>query len=128
MKKLLLTLALLAGPTWAMAEKLSFQAGETLFTAPLLVVNATEVYSFREGKGYPGLETVLVRRGNFIGTFGAAAVLGESQNVPFVSVQTRLSPKFFDTSNNELLFGVWVGKEPKKRGLTAGLLATVPLW
>ena len=103
------------------------------FIVPFQVVNGTELYSFREGKGFPGAETTLWTKGRYQVTFGAAPVLGTDVNVPFAGIQTRLSPALFDTSNNDLLFGVWVGR-PSKRLDTErprtlwGVKASIPLW
>jgi hypothetical protein len=137
MKKLIMLLWLGAGmviPAFAATDPLAFNLGGTLFILPFQKVSATQLYSFDEGKGFPAAETVLVQRGKVQLTFGAAPVLGTSQNVPFVGLQTRLSEKFFDVTNNELLFGVWAGKVSgdEKAGRDAqnvwGIKASIPLW
>lgn len=130
MKKLLLMLCLtgIPGVLKAATDPLSVEIAGTTFILPLQKVDATQLYSFRDKKGYPGAETTLAQRGKFKLTFGAAPVLGSSNNVPFVSLQTRLSEAFFDTSNNALLFGIWAGKESGRKRGTWGIKASVPLW
>lgn len=126
---MLVGLALSAGPRPAMAEPIAFETqGGTKFILPLQVVNGIQLYSFSDKKGYPGLEAVLVEQKNFRLNFGAAAVLGQSENVPFVSLETRLSEKFFQIDNNNLYFGVWVGQESHQKKATWGLAASIPLW
>jgi hypothetical protein len=103
------------------------------FLLPFQIVNGTQLYSFREGKGFPGAETTLWMKGRCEFTFGAAPVIGTDINVPFAGVQTRLSPAVFDTTNNDLLFGVWVGKPSRRISNERptwlwGVKASVPLW
>lgn len=110
------------------AEDVAFRAGGADFLVPLKIVSATQLYSFKEGKGFPALETTLIEKRRFKFSAGAAAELGTSVNVPFVAFSTRLSRSFFDTANNQLYFGVWVGKPSDKKGAIWGLAASTELW
>lgn len=130
---LAILVGLAAGPRPAYATDIALDTAVGTFILPFQVVNGTQLYSFKEGKGYPGAETVLWRKGKFQATFGAAPVLGTDTNVPFVGVQTRLSPVVFDTSNNELQFGAFAGKpsrrnDPDKPRWVFGIKASIPLW
>lgn len=117
----------------AMAEPIHLTTDFGDFILPFQVVNGTQLYSFKEGKGFPGVETVLWGKGRYEFTFGAAPVLGTDVNVPFICLQHCLNPKIFDTSNNDLQFGVWVGRpsrrlnDEKPRTLW-GIKASIPLW
>lgn len=129
MKKLLLLLSLSFLVSAAKAEPVSVKLSEkTTLVLPLQVVSGVQLYSPELGKGFPGLETVLVQREAWRLSAGAAPVLGTSVNVPFVSVSTRLSPRFFDTSDNDLYFGAWVGKPSDGERVIFGLSASVALW
>ena len=130
MKKLIVLLfaVMAVVPTFAASKPLSVALGAHTFILPLQKVSGTELYSFKDGKGFPALETVLYSYQKFQVTFGAAAVLGTTQNVPFLGAQFVLPSKFFDTVNNDLLFGVYAGKEHEKHGLTVGIKASKPLW
>lgn len=137
MKRFIFLMSLaVSAPVMAGSNPLSVNFGGTTFVLPFQKVSATQLYSSRDKKGYPGAETVLAAWGKKDDagnqktqlTFGAAPVLGTSQNVPFIGVQTRLSPKYFDTTNNSILFGVWVGKESNQKRSTYGVKASVPLW
>lgn len=117
----------------AFAKPIAIQTDVGLFLLPFQVVNGTELYSFQEGKGFAAAETVLWSKGRYQFTAGAAAVLGSDTNVPFVAIQHRLNPAVFDTSNNELQFGVWIGRPSRRldseRPRTLwGLKASIPLW
>jgi len=128
MKKLLALITLLL-PMVAQAKPVEFKLSDkTTFILPLQVVQAVQLYCPEEGKGFPGLETVLVERKSWRLSAGAAPVLGTDVNVPFVSVSTRLSPVIFDTSDNTIYFGVWAGKPSNKRHAVFGLSAGIPLW
>lgn len=127
MKKLLGAILLLAA-VGVKAEPVSVTLGRNTFILPLQVVSGVQLYSIDEGKGYPALETVLVERGDFHFSVGAAPVLGTNANVPFASVQTRLSPKLFDTNNNDLFFGVWAGKPSNQKDWAWGLSCSVEIW
>lgn len=104
------------------------------FILPLQVVNATQLYSFKEGKGFPAVETVLWARRTFELTGGAAAILGTDTNVPFMGIQTRLSEKFFDTAGNSLRFGFWIGLPSRAIGDADkpkpvwGIKSSIALW
>ncbi len=130
----LMLLGLLLGAGQAQAKPIAVQLGGNTFFLPFQVVNGTQLFSFEEGKGFPGAETVLAQRGRYQLTFGAAPVLGTDVNVPFLAIQHRLNPAFFDTSDNELQFGAWVGKpshrleQDKKPRLVWGIKASVPIW
>ena len=131
MKKILASLifvTLSACCSYAATKPISIQVGQHSFILPFQKVTATQLYSFRDGKGFPGLETVLYSYQKFQVTFGAAAVLGESKDVPFAGAQFTLPSALFDTGNNSLLFGVYAGKETGKKGLTVGIKASTPLW
>lgn len=130
MKRLIVVLfaVLASAHAFAATNPLSIQVGAHTFVLPLQKVSGTELYSFRDGKGFPALETVLYNYKKFQVTFGAAAVLGTTQNVPFLGAQFVLPTKFFDTTNNDLLFGAYAGKEHGKKGLTVGIKASKPLW
>lgn len=143
MKRLLLSVlaAGLSVTAFAATEPLSVDIGGTTFLLPFQKVSATQLYSLTDEKGYPGAQTTLAGWGkpNMDGDqkthldFGAAPVLGDSHKVPFVSINTRLSEKFFDTSNNALYFGVWGGhrgdvKHRKRLVNEIGLNASAGLW
>jgi hypothetical protein len=110
------------------AEDVAVRLGESDFIIPLKQVDATQLYSFKEGKGYPAVESVLARRKTWKLSVGAAAELGKGVNVPFVSASTRLSPIFFDTGNNDLYFGLWVGNPSHGDKVIWGLSASTALW
>ena len=131
MQKLLAVLAVilwagLESPTWA--ESVSVDIFGNTFVLPLKEVNGLQLYSPELGKGFPGIETTLIRRKTWRLSVGAAPVLGTSSNVPFVSVATRLSPDYFDISNNDLYFGVWAGKPSNIDRAVFGVAASVALW
>ncbi len=131
MKKHILSAILFLAPPAAVkaaTDPIHVDVGGYSFILPLQKADAVQLYSLRDKKGFPGLETVVCAKGRLQLTLGAAPVLGTSKNVPFASVTTRLSPVFFDTSNNDLRFGVWIGKESGQKKATWGLSATVPLW
>lgn len=121
-------LALLMLGAVANAEPVSVRVGENTFVLPLQVVSGVQLYSPELGKGFPGLETVLAQRKTWRLSAGAAPVLGTGVNVPFVSVSTRLSPRFFDTADNALYFGGWAGWPSDKSRAVFGLSASVALW
>jgi len=112
----------------ASSNAIKARIGETDFILPFQVVNATQLYSLKDGKGYPGAETVLVAHGRYQLTAGAAPILGTDVNVPFVGFQHRLNPEIFDTSNNDLQFGVWAGKPSVGKSWTWGIKASIQLW
>ena len=128
MKKLLIAVALCCGVSVVKAEPVSVNLGENTFILPLQVVQGVQLYSPELGKGFPGLETVLVKRGDIVLSAGAAPVLGTSVNVPFVALSTKLSPRFFDTSNNDLYFGVWAGRASNMDREIFGISCSVELW
>lgn len=134
MKKIkgLILAGLLLGPILApaaKAEPVSVKlTEETTLVLPLQVVSVVQLYSPDLGKGFPALETVLASRKTWRLSAGAAPVLGTSENVPFVSLSTRLSPRFFDTSDNDLYFGAWAGKPSDQDSWTWGISASVALW
>lgn len=113
----------------AFSANVSFKITEkTTAVLPLQIVSGVQLYSPEEGKGYPGVETVLVERKTWRLAVGAAPVLGTSVNVPFASLSTRLSPKFFDISDNQLYFGAWAGKPSDGKKMIYGVCASIPLW
>lgn len=138
---LALTLSIAAAPVRAASDPIRVRLAGTDWLLPFQKTSVTQLYSFVEGTGYPAIETTLAGWGDVTAdsghrqqlTFGAAAVLGTSQAVPFVGFQTRLSDKFFDTSNNALLFGVWGGHRDdvphRKRIINeAGIKVSRPIW
>jgi hypothetical protein len=128
MKKLLVLLVLFL-PLIGKAETISVKLSEPLtLILPFQVVQGVQLYCPEEGKGFPGLETTLVEIKTWRLSAGAAPVLGTDINVPFVSIATRLSPRVFDTSNNELYFGIWAGKPSNGKHVIFGLSASIPLW
>lgn len=142
MKKSMLALAVLAGfaagPRPAYADDIAFQfANGHNIVVPFRQVSFTELYSLREGKGFPAVESVLFlsARKKFQGTFGAAAELGVSKAVPFLGANWRLTERLFDTSNNLLYFGFAAAKrfdqDPRNkswRGVEITLKASHPLF
>lgn len=132
MKKLLVSLFIIGNllgiSGYVSAEPLAVDIGGLKFIVPLQKVDAIQLYSFRDRKGYPAAQSVLIEKGKFQFAAGAAAVLGTSENVPFVSLQTRLSESFFDTSDNALWFGLWIGQESHQKDSTYGISASISLW
>jgi hypothetical protein len=123
-----LVAALMSAPK-VYADPLSVKLSEkTTMILPLQIVSGVQLYSPEEGKGFPGVETVLLQRLTWRLSVGAAPILGTDVNVPFASVATKLSPKFFDTSNNDLYFGVWAGKPSNGKHVIFGVSASVALW
>lgn len=132
-KKIMLAVFLLLGLAMpALADDVAFRFAGQDFLIPLKVVSGSQLYSFKKGKGYPALETALWSKGKWQAGIGAAAVLGTDINVPFGYLQTRLSAAVFDTSNNDLRFGVWAGKPSGRADGEAkwifGIKASTPLW
>lgn len=135
-----LLLALVLGPVFAPAVKaddIAFKVGRHSIIIPFKQVSATELYSFREGKGFPALESVvfLSHRKKFQGTIGAAAELGASKAVPFLGANWRLPESLFDLKNNQFYFGAAIAKrfddDPKYkswRGIEVTLKASHALW
>lgn len=113
---------------FAATNPIAFRVGAHSFILPFQKVSGTELYSFQDEKGFPGLETVLYSYQKFQVSFGAAAVLGSSKDVPFIGAQFRLPSSLFDVSNNDLLFGAFLGKESGHKGLILGLKASTKLW
>ena len=112
-----------------MAEPVSVKLSEkTTLILPLQVVQGVQLYCPEEGKGFPGVETVLLESGSWRLSAGAAPVLNTEVNVPFVSLTTRLSPKFFDTSDNQLYFGGWAGKPSNGKHVIFGVSCSMQLW
>ncbi len=134
----LLALAALAcmGRAHAATSPIQVNVLGTTFILPLQKVKATQLYSFRDKRGYPGAETVIAGWGSTDAegdrkvelSFGAAPVLGTAENVPFVALQRKLPASHFDVANNSLMFGVWIGKESDKKRATYGVKASVALW
>lgn len=112
----------------AKAEDIAFSVKGMDFLIPAKVVDGVQLYSFDTGKGYPGVQTVLVKKGDGQLTFGAAAQLGTSEAVPFVGLQFRLPREYFDVDNNELHFGAFGGWPGDQSRAVYGLLASIPLW
>ncbi len=115
-------------PLFAATNPIAFKVGQNSFLVPFQKVSGTQLYSFRDGKGFPGLETALYSFQKFQVTFGAAATLGTSNAVPFVGAQFTLPARFFDTSNNAILFGGYAAKEEGRKGFVYGIKASTPLW
>jgi hypothetical protein len=111
--------------------------GGHTFKLPFQSVDATQLYSFREGRGFPGLQTVLYAspRKKFQASFGAAAELGESRAVPFAGAQWKLTERLFRVDDNRLMFGVAAAKHfrPESkykswRGVEATINVSHPLF
>lgn len=113
---------------FAATNPIAFKVGQNSFLVPFQKVSGTQLYSFHDGKGFPGLETTLYSFQKFQVTFGAAATLGTSNAVPFIGAQFRLPEKFFDVGNNDLMFGAYAAKEQGRKGLTVGIKASTNLW
>ena len=129
MKRLSALLAVLLFSVPAFAEPVSFKLSEkTTLILPLQVVSGVQLYSPELGKGFPGAETVLIQRKTWRLAAGAAPVLNTGVNVPFLSISTRLSPKFFDVDDNDLYFGAWAGKPSNGKHVIFGLSASTALW
>lgn len=138
MKKLLSLLFVVfsCGAAFASTNPVSFNAFGTTWVLPLQKVQAVQLYSVSDKKGYPGAETVLAAWGSMDNygnrkaslSFGASPVLGTSQNVPFASLKFRLPARLFDTTNNSIMFGAFVGKESNKPHATYGVSASIQLW
>lgn len=109
-------------------ENLSLDFGGTTFILPLQVVNATQMYSMDEKRGFTGAETTVLTRGDFDLTLGAATGYGNGVSFPFVGAQIKLPSRFFDTSGNDLKFGAWVGKDYDSNKTLYGLKGSIPLW
>lgn len=137
---MLMGLALIL-PAAAVAEPVQVKLSErTTLVLPLQLVRGTQLYAPKEGKGYPAVETVLATLKSKSDpavaaaqlTFGAAPELGTSNHVPFLGLQVRLPERFFDVSDNQIMFGVWVGRTSArvegKRRVLWGLQASIPLW
>ncbi len=133
----LLLMAVVAGSV--KAEPVKFRVNsKTTVVVPFQVVNVTQLYSFDLGRGFPAAETPLFlfgsrERAQF--TFGAAPKFETSSDMPFVGLQTRLSDRIFDTSDNEVFFGVYAGhregegvEHPKRVFNDVGIKASVAFW
>ena len=130
--KLIMVLMMLSASISAAAatNPVKVHVAGTDWILPLQKVQAVQLYSVTDKKGYPGVETVIAswNKDNAHLTLGAAPVLGTSQNVPFASLSFRLPSRFFDTSNNTLMFGAFIGKEADKPHATVGVAASIALW
>ena len=138
MKKLLVVLFLLGSvvPLFAATKPIAVDLAGTTFVLPFQKVEAVQLYSVSAKQGYVGAQTVLAAWGSADKngdrkaalSFGAAPVIGTSENVPFASLMFRLPARFFDLSNNSLMFGAFAGKESNKPHATVGIAASVSLW
>lgn len=135
MKKILFSLVLLFGlSVTGKADPISINTDYGNFILPFQVVHGTQLYSSKLGKGFLGFETVLYSKGSYEVTFGGAPVVGTDVNVPFLAIQRTLSPKVFDTSDNDLRFGVYVGKPSRrvvpgeKAPILIDIKASIPLF
>jgi hypothetical protein len=137
MKKLMavLMVVMASSSAFAFENSLSFKAGNHAFTVPFKQLDVTQLYSFKEGKGFPALQTVVYDyKARAHVAFGAAPVIGSSNAVPFVSGQVLLSKGIFDPSVGPMWLGVWVGKQFKSAALDQpektmwGINASVALW
>ncbi len=112
MKKLIGMFVLLCSlSVGAKADDVMFDFGVIKLNVPLKVVEVTELYDFNNKRGATGIATVLGTIGTSKVTLGGAISLEEGEQYPFLSWNTRLSPKFFDIADNELYFGAAVGHE-----------------
>ena len=121
---------------FAATNPITFNLGGTNFLPPFQKVEAVQLYSVSAKQGYTGAQTVLAAWGSAdkngdrkaVLSFGAAPVIGTSQNVPFASLMFRLPARFFDLANNSLMFGAFAGKESNNPHATVGIAASVSLW
>lgn len=112
LKKLLCAVALcfsLCG--MVRTETISVNIGGLDFLLPLQEVGASQLYDFDAGRGFAGVETNLVKRGDGALVFGGATSTAGNPAFPYVGLNLRLPSPPFDISNNDLLFGVWIGRD-----------------
>ena len=138
MKKFILSVLffVFCGSAFAATNPVSVNFAGTTWVLPLQKVQAVQLYSVNDKKGYVGAETIVASWGSadLYGnrkaslSLGAAPVLGSSQNVPFASLKLRLPSRFFDGSNNSIMWGVFVGKESNKPHASVGVAASIQLW
>lgn len=131
MKKLLFSVvAVLALYSVSNAQDVLLEAGPLDINIPLKVVKGSELYDLGKGKGFTGIETVLVtntkKSFEFVG--GGATSTSDNENFVYVGLQTRLSDQFFDVTNNEFFFGGFVGRNFRRNENYGGLKASIPLW
>ena len=81
-----------------------------------------------EGRGFTGAQTVLLNRKKLELAFGGATGYSKGRNFPFVCLQTKLSPVFFATDDNDMKFGVFYGYESNGKLNHWGLSASLALW
>lgn len=136
----LVALLLMLGPVFAPAahaisNPLSLTFGSHTFVVPFKQVDATQLYSFKEGRGLPGLQTVLYSYKSGVHfDIGAGPLLGSSSVVPFVSAQFLLPKNVFDPSVGPIWLGPWVGRQFRSAKLGTsqvtlwGLNASIALW
>src|SRR5688572_10244768 len=95
-KKLMLAIAIVLGAVASVqAEPLSLDFGGTTLILPLQSVNATQMYSLDEERGFTGAETTVLTKGDFDLTLGAATGYGNGISFPFIGAQIKLPSKYF---------------------------------
>ena len=92
------------------------------------MVNATQLYELSEEHGFTGAETTVVSFGDGELVVGAATGYGNGIQFPYLGVQARLPSTFFDTSNNTIKFGVWIGRDYDSDDTKGGIKASMALW
>lgn len=116
----------------AKAQDVLFELGNLNINIPLKVVKAAELYvtSGGKGKGFTGAESVLLSNKikTLEGVFGGAVSPSDNENFIYVGAQGKLSDSFFDTSNNDIFFGGFVGRNFRRNENYCGIKASVPLW
>lgn len=110
------------------ADPISVDVGGLTLVLPFQEVNGTQLYSFKEGRGFPGVETNLVRRGDGALVFGGATSTAGSVAFPFVGFNIRLPASLFDKSNNDLKFGIFYGRDSGQKRDFYGIKGSVELF
>lgn len=112
-RRLLCAVALCAGLGAAPvgAEPISVDVAGLKLILPFQEVGASQLYDFREGRGFAAVETNLVRRGDCALVFGGGTSTAGTTAFPYVGLNVRLPSPPFDISNNELRFGVFYGRD-----------------
>jgi hypothetical protein len=129
MRKLLAIVGLFIGlSSVASAETLKADFGSFSAILPLQVVDVIQLYEFSAGEGFTGAQTTLIASEAFHLNFGGATGYSKGTAFPFVSIDTRLTEKFFDTSDNELRFGAWIGRDFGAKENKWGVAASIALW
>lgn len=129
LKKLLFAVAVcctLCG--WGNAETLSVNILGLDWLLPFQETNASQLYSFEEGRGFAAIETNLAKRGDGALVFGGATSTAGSPAFPYIGVNIRLPSPPFDISDNELTFGPWIGRDSGAKETFWGVKASLGLF